>query len=207
MDRSGILSAANRRLLEAYSQRTVASLRRAIPLPLALPGLEHLLRENVAKEVRKDSAVIASVAALVAARQLPGAAEVRSLLATTRAIDAGFLAQAGGTPIGIRIPYEKIDPIRYRRIERLLGAVMRIQEAWHGRRRLREVVRVSYCATEFECLIVDLLTGYAEETKILGESVHLPWLLQPVRQHIVDSLYRLMRTTAHGLAKEWSARL
>jgi hypothetical protein len=57
-----LLAALNRRLLEAYSRRTIDALLRHLPLPAALPWLERLLASNVEKEVRKDRAVIISAA-------------------------------------------------------------------------------------------------------------------------------------------------
>ena len=206
MDRIGILVAANRQLLESYSRRTTQSLRRAVPIPLALPWLERVLADNVAKEVRKDTLVIRSLSSLTA-QQPPAAETLRTLLAATKQIDTDFLARVSRAPLGILIRYERIEPIRVRRIERLLTATQRIHEAWQGRCRLRAVLRLSYPDAEFERLVFDLLSLYAEETKVLAESVRLPLILAPLRQRIVQSLNLLMRDVARELASEWAAKV
>ena len=52
------LARLNGRILNAYSRRTAAALRAALPLRLALPHLEPVLALNVDKEVQKDRLVI-----------------------------------------------------------------------------------------------------------------------------------------------------
>jgi hypothetical protein len=206
VNRAAILSAANRHLLESYSRRTTAVLQAALPLPIALPWLERLLAENVAKEVRKNSLVIARADATVDAGEQPDEAMVEALLAAARDIDRNFLAGMGGVPLVIRIPYERIEPIRRRRIERLLDASIRILRAWQGRYRLRAVLDQTCPGVELERLLFDLLNLYAEETRVLGEAVRLPRLLVPLRQRVVGSLYRVMQDAAGQLAMETAAR-
>jgi hypothetical protein len=207
MDRAGILAAANRRLLESYSQRTTQSLRAALPLPIALPWLERLLVENVAKEVRKDCLVIMRAAVIHGSGEPLSPAGLATLLVATKEIDRDFLSRVGGAPLAILIRYEQIEPIRRRRIERLLTATSRVLDVWHGRSDLRAVLRQTHPDAELERLLFDLLNLYAEETKLLGEAVRLPWPLVPLRQRIVKSLYLVMRDVAGRLAKEMSAQV
>ncbi len=53
MNSAQALAAWNRKILEAYSRRTVDALRAILPLRLALPRIESFLAENVAKEAEK----------------------------------------------------------------------------------------------------------------------------------------------------------
>jgi hypothetical protein len=57
MDRSDALALLNRKILEAYSRRTINTLRAALPLRFALPHIEPVLASNVAKEMKKDALV------------------------------------------------------------------------------------------------------------------------------------------------------
>lgn len=206
MNRAGILATVNRRFLEAYSRRTTQTLRNTLRLPLALPWLERLLVENVAKEVQKDSLVIARAAAAVASGESPGEAVLATLLAATKEIDRAFLSGVSGIPLDIVIRYEQIEPMRYRRIERLLTESIRVLEVWQGRRGLRSVLSQSYSGMELERLLLDLLNLYAQETKVLGEAVRLPRLLVPLRAGIVCSLFRVMQDAAGQLAAEWAVQ-
>jgi hypothetical protein len=207
VNRAAILSAANRHLLESYSRRTAAVLQAALPVPIALPWLERLLAENVAKEVRKNSLVIARAASAVDAGQQSDESMVAALLAAARNIDREFLAGMGGAPLIIRIPYDQIEPIRRQRIERLLESSVRVLGAWQGRRCLRAVLDQTCPGVELGRLLFNLLKLYADETRVLGEAVRLPRLLVPLRQRVVGNLYRVMQDVAGQLATEAAAKV
>lgn len=206
MDRVGVLVRAHRHLLEAYSERTTNSLRRAFPLPLALPWLERLLVDNVAKELRKDALVIQRAAA-PAIEPLQRQVMMANLLAVGKEIDRQFLANLGGAPLRILIQYERIEPIRRQRIECLLTGAERILAAWHATVSLRHAVRLAYPDTALDQLLLKILELYALETKVLGEAVRLPPPLGSLRQRMVGHLYQVMMDVARQLADETSARV
>jgi len=160
-------------------------------LRLALPALEPFLAENVAKEVRKDALVIRR------ACEAPGPDAARQLLAAARDIDREFLARIGGFPVRLEIPYDRIEPLRLRRIELGLDTARRILEAWRHGRRLRE----TFTAGEFEQRLFDMLQLYAEETQALSHSVRLPAMLEPVRERVAQRLREAMTRAARALAR------
>lgn len=206
MQKARLLVELNRRLLETYSRRTTAAISARLPLPAALPWLDRLLASNVAKEVRKDAEVIHSAAQAAARRQAIDAAEVERLLRVAAAIDRDFLTTARG-PLEIPIPYERIDPVRAARIRRLFEAVRQICAAWTKGRPLRAVLAEVFPGETFERLLFELLISYAQETRILGESVRMPALLTPLRRRVLAGLYETMEQTAQALSREAALRL
>lgn len=199
------MAALNRKVLEAYSQRTTAKLKTIMPLRVALPRLESFLAMNVAKEVHKDAMVIDRVAENVASGEQPGIEAVKGLFDATKDIDRQFLAQTGKFPVGIVIPYDRIAPLRTQRIEKLLNAVYRILDAGRSLSRHRAAIRSVYSQVEFERLLQDLLRLYALETRVLSQALHLPGLLVPLRERLAKSLYEVMSDTAARLAQELAA--
>jgi len=177
--------------MREFSRRTLDELRAALPLRLALPVLEPFLEENVAKEVRKDALVIRRAGK----PQGPGAA--REILAAAREIDQQFLARIGGMPVRIEIPYERIEPLRLRRIELGLETARRILEAWRQGRR----ARASFAAGELERMVLEMLRLYAEETQALSHSVRLPALLEPLRERLAQRLREAMSNAARALTR------
>jgi hypothetical protein len=181
----------NGRLLREFSRLSVEHLRAALPLRLALPVLEPFLADNVEKEIRKDALVIRRAAEGPA----PGAA--REILAAAREIDRQFLARIGGLPVRIEIPYDRIEPLRLRRIELGLETARRILEAWRQGRR----VRASFAAGELERMVLEMLRLYAEETQALSHSVRLPALLEPLRERLAQRLREAMSNAARALTR------
>ncbi len=199
------LAAWNRQILEAYSRRTTATLRLSLPLRVVLPRLEPFLALNVAKEVQKDNLIIQRVGEACAAGAPPGAEAREQLLSATKEIDRAFLAHVVDFPIGIVIPYDEIEPVRLRRIDRLLGAGYRILDAWRVERKgnkARAALQSCYPRADFERLLFDLLRLYAEETRALSRSLRLPTLLVPLRDSFAQSLYGVMQDVAVRLAMD-----
>lgn len=167
-------------------------MRAALPLRLALPALEPFLAENVAKEVRKDALVIRR------AGEAPAPGTAREILAAARAIDREFLERIGGFPVRIEIPYDRIEPLRLRRIELGLDTARRILEAWQRGQRLRE----SFAPGELERRLFEMLQLYAEETQALSHAVRLPRVLEPLRERVAQRLREAMTQTARTLARQ-----
>ena len=198
MNRERALAALNGQLLREFSRRTTAALRGALPLRLALSALEPFLEENVAKEVRKDALVIQCAGEALAAGAPPGAGAARQLLAAARVIDREFLARVEGFAARIDIRYDRIEPLRLRRIELCLDTADRILDAWRHGRRLRDALS----AGDVERRMFGMMRLYAEETRALSQSIRLPGLLAPVRERIALRLLEVMTGAARGLARD-----
>jgi hypothetical protein len=153
--------------------------------------LEPFLAENVAKEIRKDALVIRR------AGEAPAPGTAREILAAARAIDREFLERIGGFPLRIEIPYERIEPLRLRRIELGLDTAHRILEAWRQGRRMRD----AFEREALERRLLELLQLYAEETQALSHAVRLPGLLAPLRERVAQRLREAMTRAARTLVQ------
>ncbi len=202
MNRAHILAVLDRRILEAFSRRTVDELRAALPVRLALPHVERVLALNVAKEAQKDALVIRCSAQALAAGAPPGPETVARLLDETKKIDSTFLDRVSTFPVGVRIRYEEVAPVRAQRIERLLSTAYRILDAWRTARGLRTALWASYPQPELERELHEMLKLYALETNALSRSVRLPALLTPLREQLASGLYRVMNAVAMKLARD-----
>lgn len=200
MNRAAALAALDRRILLSYSARTSRALQQAMPLRIAIPHIEAVLAFNVGKEIEKDAMIIREAAVLAGATAADDEAALHRLLRETRGIDERFLRRVGNLPLGIVIPYEQIEPVRYRRIERLHAATQRVLAEWAGERSMRAAIQAAYTRVELERLLFDWLRLYAVETQILSRAVHLPALLVPIRERIAQGLFRIMQDTGARLA-------
>lgn len=197
-----ILVAIDRRILDAYSRRTTDALRAVLPLRMALPRIEPFLALNVAKEVQKDALVIRRAHEALRHGVEPNQAMARQLYLATREIDHAFLARVKGLPVGIVIRYDVIEPIRLRRIDRLLRAAYALLGNWHRESGGRKALLASFSRAELQQLIQDLLRLYALETQALSQSLRLPTLLVPLRDGIARNLYRIMSDVAAAMARD-----
>lgn len=205
MDRADALAACNRSLLRAFSRQTTERLNDRLPVRMALSWLEHFLAQNVAKEVRKDSLVIRRAGAALASAGQPGAEAVRELLAATHEIDKAFLRNVAGIPVGIVIRHDEIEPIRRQRIERLLQVAYHVLQSGQTAPNLRSALQGAYPRAELERLIQDLMRLYAQETRALSRSLHMPMLLAPLRDRLTRTLYEVMTEAAVALARQAAA--
>ncbi|OGA74458.1 MAG: hypothetical protein A3G81_14580 [Betaproteobacteria bacterium RIFCSPLOWO2_12_FULL_65_14] len=192
----------NRRLLGAFSRRTVDALRSALPLRAGLPPLEQFLAHNVAKEVRKDTLVIRRAAEAPAGQRRPAREALLELLQSAKQIDREFLRRVVRFPIGIDIPYAEIDPLRLRRMERLFAGAQSVFAAWPQGQGPRQALRAAFAREELERLLVEILGLYAQETLALSRGVRLPALLRPVRELAMRRLVGVMDSIARRLAME-----
>jgi hypothetical protein len=198
MDRAAALARLNRRMLEAFSARTVGALRASLPLRLALPRLEQILKQNLEKEVRKDALVIRRAGEALAAGAPPGPDAARQLLDSARQIDREFVARLGRFPLHLEIPYARIEPLRLRRIGHGLELAYLILDAWRRRGRLRD----AFSTGDLERRLLEILALYCEETVALGDTARLPGPLAPVGERLASRLLGVMTTAARGLARD-----
>lgn len=203
MDRVAALAALDRRMLEAFSGRTMDRLRAALPLRVALPHLEPFLALNVAKEIRKDALVIGRAAQALEGRTPLGPDAARELLEATKQIDREFLREVGRFPVRIQIPYECIAPLRLQRIGCGLDVAYRILDAWRRGRRVRD----AFGRDECEGRLLEILRLYAQETQALSHAVRLPAPISPVRNLLARRLQEVMSEVARSLARDIAAAL
>jgi hypothetical protein len=203
MERVAVLTELDRRMLEAFSRRTTEKLRAALPrsLRVALPHLEPFLAANVAKEVRKDALAIRRAGEALAAGERPGPGAAQQIFETTREIDRDFLRTIGPFPVRIRIPYDRIAPLRLQRIERVFDLAYRILRQWQAGCSLRD----AFDKGELEQCLLRVLELYVQESLALSHSVSLPALLEPVRERLARSLYGVMSEVTTRLASEIAA--
>lgn len=199
------LARLNGRILDAYSRRTTAGLRAALPLRLALPHLEPVLALNVDKEVKKDTLVILRAGELMKAGSLDWNEVLPQLLQATKDIDRMFLARVGRFPVEIVVRYEEITPIRARRMKLLHEAALRILHARGNGQGLRSAMHASFSRDQFAQLLYELFRLYAEETRSLSRSVRLPGPLVPLRELVAQELLNVMLGVARPLAMEIAA--
>ncbi|MDO8789029.1 MAG: hypothetical protein Q7J42_13245 [Sulfuritalea sp.] len=205
MKRAHSLARLNGRILHVFSRRTTTALRAALPLRLALPHLEPVLALNVSKEVRKDALVIVRACEMAADSTSAWTDVLPQLLHATKEIDLTFLARVGRFPVGIVIRYDEITPIRTRRMKLLYDAALRVLAPRDGDHRLRGAMRATFSRDEFGLLLNELFRLYAEETRSLSRSVHLPGMLVPLRELIAQELFNVMLRVARPLAHEIAA--
>jgi hypothetical protein len=198
MDRAAALARLNRRMLEAFSARTVGALQATLPLRLALPRLEQVLRDNLDKEARKDALVIRRAGEAQSAGAPPGADAARRLLESARQIDREFVARLGGFPLRLEIPYARIEPLRERRVRRGLELAYRILGVWHRKQRLRD----SIAPAELERSLLEILTLYSEETVALADTARLPGPLARVGERMATRLLQVMTAASRELARD-----
>ncbi len=205
MDRAAALARLNRRMLEAFSSRTVGALRASLPLRLALPRLEQVLRQNLDKEARKDALVIRCAGEALAAGALPSPDAVQQLLDEARRIDREFVSRLGGFPLRLAIPYARIEPLRRQRIGHGLEFAHRVLDTWHRGGRLRD----AFPPPELEHRLLAILTLYCEETLALADTAHLPGPLAQVGERMASRLLQVMsaasRSLAHDIARSVTA--
>lgn len=198
MERVAVLTELDRRMLEAFSRRTTERLREALPLRIALPRLEPFLAANVAKEVRKDALAIRRAGEALAVGERPGPGTAQQIFEATQEIDRDFLRTVGRFPVHIRIPYDRIAPLRLQRIERVFDLAYRILREWQDGCRLRDALG----REELEQRLLEVLDLYVQESLALSHSVSLPALLEPVRERLARGLHGVMNEVTVRLARE-----
>ena len=198
MDPLAALLKIDRRLLEAFSQRTTDRLRAVVGFGMLLPHIESFLAKNVSKEVIKDDLVIRYAGERITASAPFDAHTVRLLFEKTKEIDREFLRSVDGFPFRISIPYQQVAPLRSQRIQYTLELSHEVMRQWRMGNRLRTV----FTRADLEQRLLDIFTLYVKETIALNHSVQLPLLLAPLRDWLAHELQRIMNEVATQLVRE-----
>ena len=135
-------------------------------------------------------------AAIAAEAGAPPVAEaVRQLLVLARETDREFLARVSRFPVRIDIPYQKLEPLRLRRIELGLDLAYRLLQAWDRGEKARSVVTREELAERLR----ELLELYAHEVLALSRTVRLPGPLAALRERIAQRLRSEMAEIARTM--------
>jgi len=202
MDKAGLLCALDSYMLEEFSRRTIAGLKRHALFKLLLGPLRDYLKSNVTKEIEKDRQVLLHAASLVQADKFPTGQDTQHLLALARDIDRAFLQQAVLLPVELNIQYQEIEPIRARRIQGMLQESHHLFREWRGRRHLRETLAALYDMPQFAKLLFDFLHLFSQETRLLSQAVRMPGLITFARESLTQTVYVVMESVAHDLSTE-----
>jgi hypothetical protein len=196
MRRAELLAGLNGRMLRELSRRTTGGLR------APLPHVERFLATNVDKEVRKDALVIRAAAEALASGSRASGQTVLRLLEESKRIDAAFLNGLGRFPVRIEVPYERVGPLRLRRIELGLDLAHRILGAWQEAGSLRRALPAAYPPQAFERALLEVLMLYGREMEALSHCVRLPALLGALRERLARAVLERVSGAANGLARE-----
>lgn len=204
MDRVGVLCAMDRQIMLAFSHRTADRLSCHTLFGLLLPAFQSFLDINVRKEVDKDQCVIVAAGEAFRSGRAPNPADAGQLLHEARLIDQAFLQQTAPFPLAIDIRYPDIEPTRRQRIERLLAMSHRLLAHWQSTPHFRHAVAQAYPREQFRVALGEILHLYAQETKLLSRSVHLPALIGLARDRLTDAIFTEMEAVARQLANEFT---
>ncbi|CAK0773918.1 conserved hypothetical protein [Gammaproteobacteria bacterium] len=198
MTPAAALQKMDRRLLEAFSRRTVQKLRVIAPLRVVLPHLESFLEKNLSKEILKDALIIRH------AYDSPTIKNASQLLfLKTKEIDVEFLKKIEGFLVRVNIPFEQIAPLRTRRIDLLLHFSDQVFKKWKSGTKIRN----TFSKKEFERQLNEIFVLYVKETAILSCAIQLPFFLVPMRDWFSQELQNTMQEVALQLVREVSTAM
>jgi len=197
-----ILCAMNRHMMHEFSRRTAEDLAKSMLFRRVLPPFRSFLDLNVEKEVDKDRLAIVAAAAAQRAGESPSDVDIGALLESARAIDEVFSRRASLFPVSIDIRHEVLEPIRRSRIELLVVTAHRVLAQWHETRRFRDAVAAVYSEEQFRALLREILSLYGKETRLLSNSVRVPFVVAGARNTLARIIYAAMEDAGKRLAGE-----
>jgi hypothetical protein len=192
----------NRYMMHEFSRRTTEDLAKSKLFRHVLPAFHSFLDLNVKKEVDKDRLAIFAAAASQSAGESPGDVDIGALLESARAIDEVFFRQATLFPISINLRYEDLEPIRRSRIELLVVTAYRVLAQWEETPRFRGAVVTVYSEEQFRALLREILILYGMETRLLSNSVRVPFVVARARNTLAGIIHAAMEDAAEQLAGE-----
>jgi len=197
-----ILCAMNRRMMHEFSRRTTDELAKSKLFRRVLPAFQSFLEINVEKEVDKDRLAISAAAAAQRGGGSPSDVDIGALLRSARAIDERFSRRASFFPVSIDIRYQDLEPIRRSRIELLVECAYRVLAQWEETPRFRDAVAAVYREEQFRALLREILSLYGKETRLLSNSVRVPFVVTMARDTLARIIYAAMEDAGKRLAGE-----
>lgn len=205
MDRIGLFCRLEAKLMQAFSEQTIRALSKHTLIQLFLPNVRSLIKANVLKEIEKNRAVILATASMPAGANALSKTTIDSLLLDFRQVDEEFCSNIFGLPIQLHIHYERVDPIRLLRLQKLSEVALVLLRQHGQSARLRKDIQVVYSQHEFHLHLLKYLLLYAEEVKLLIFSLKVPWLLEFSRVEFSRIIEESMSEVAATLAENASA--
>ena len=188
-------------MMREFSRHTVAGLKEYKLFKLLLPPFKSFLEINLEKEIDKHQALITCALAAARRGQAPDPGDTAQLLNRAREIDQAFLQKAHAFSTAINIPYHEIDPIRQRRIELVNAAAYRLLVNWQQTTSFRRLAHGQYSREQFRSLLMEILSLYIEETRVLSKSVKIPRHLTRFSDSLINTVHDVMQKVAGELSQ------
>ena len=160
-------------MMRQFSDRAVQALGRHRPIRLVMPLFQKLMGANLEKELEKDRLVIEAACEVFDAGGTVVDVDTDVLFERTKLIDRRFVEGLSGLPISLRLDYRQIRPVRIRRIEHLLAFVYQLCREWRPDGGLGRAARMNYTPADFQRIVAETLSLYAQETSLICESANL----------------------------------
>ncbi len=191
-------------LMHTFSKKTIEALKSQPFFNILFPAVSRFLDENVEKEIKKDVLTIRLVFNAYELEKKVSEKEFDEIFEKTKKIDEEFLRKTKSLPLSLNISYKDIADIRKKRIKFLAEIVCDILNNWENHTELYETINLIYRQEGFKKIILELLHLYNIETKLIADSIKLPFFLQSAKSAITKNLYLTMERVAKELAEEWS---
>jgi hypothetical protein len=191
-------------LMHTFSKKTIEALKSQPFFNILFPAVSRFLDENVEKEIKKDILTMKLVFNAYVLEKKVSEKEFDDIFQKTKEIDEEFLKKTKSLPLSINLSYKEIADIRKKRIKFLAGIVCDILNNWENHSELYETINLIYRQGGFKKIILELLHLYNIETRLIADSIKLPFFLQSAKSAITKNLYLTMERVAKELAEEWS---
>ncbi len=206
-DTSAALTEFDRTLLREYSVRTLHALERHRSIRLVMPLFQKIMWANVDKEFDKDRMVIETGVTAAASGASPADVDTDALFGRTRDVDRTFIQKLSGLPVTLDLHYERIRPVRIRRIERLLEFVFKVCRGWQPTGGMTLTVRTSFEPDELQEALSELLHLYAQETRFVCDGARLRGPARLVGRILSDRVAQAMQSVKDNVAEDVRRRI
>jgi hypothetical protein len=180
----------DRTLLREYSVRTLRA-----------------LEANVDKEFEKDCMVIDAGVAAATSGGSPSDVDTDALFGRTRDVDRTFIQKLSGLPVSLELEYDRIGPVRVRRIEHLLDFVFAICRGWQPGGGMAPAVQSSFDPQELQRVLAELLHLYAQETRFVCDGARLRGPARLVGRVLSERVTHAMQSVKDRVAQDTGERL
>lgn len=207
MDKVSLLCDWDSELMHEFSRRAFQRFTGRSLLSIPLPFISTYMEANVKKEVEKDRLIIDHAAAIHASGKGLQDLDVEEVFEETKAVDKTFLQGLLIPSLSIHVRYEDIAAVRKKRIERLSRAVFDLLGGWQDASTLAETVKRTYSEQEFKGAVLDVLSLYNLETRLLGKTIKfLPPFNRALNQ-FAEALFEAMEQVAEEMTESCAKKI
>ncbi len=207
MDKARVLCQKDAIMMHEFSRQSLERIRRQHPKIFSLPFFSSYLEANVRKEVDKDSLIILETADAFAKGRPACDLDLEEIFEKTKLVDRAFLKSLHIPSFALSVKYGDIADIRIRRIWRIARTVYRLLENWPEGKLFDAVARDAYTMDQFKAVILDILSLYSEETRMLSESLKVLPPFQGVIGSATQALFQAMEDAKEGIADAYVQKL